>query len=156
MELRGVEPLASSMRPRRSSQLSYSPEGMADDTKGSTRFAAVSDSSILSYRARQSILSTGAVLSVASAGTALSMFSTGSILSAFSAGSILSVASAGSILSIASAGSILSIRSSGTILCVDNRPVRELEGSDRAMALALAGSSITFGVAALTALRRLA
>ena len=27
MELRGVEPLASSMRPRRSSQLSYSPEG---------------------------------------------------------------------------------------------------------------------------------
>ena len=27
VELRGVEPLASSMRPRRSSQLSYSPEG---------------------------------------------------------------------------------------------------------------------------------
>ena len=27
MELRGVEPLASSMRPRRSSQLSYSPQG---------------------------------------------------------------------------------------------------------------------------------
>ena len=26
VELRGVEPLASSMRPRRSSQLSYSPE----------------------------------------------------------------------------------------------------------------------------------
>ena len=32
VELRGVEPLASSMRPRRSSQLSYSPEGNDHDS----------------------------------------------------------------------------------------------------------------------------
>ena len=42
VELRGVEPLASSMRPRRSSQLSYSPEGMDKLSSGNCNCALTS------------------------------------------------------------------------------------------------------------------